>query len=237
MLMNSRDVIRSIALGAPRLSMTSERLPIRRIGPPLSPSVYRSIRSGVTQAHREMNLLRRRSPRWQGRTATDIAAYRPGFAVRPPGLLVVRAVLARNPPGRLSLWDGQLPDSALSRKNVQEYSKLSVLDVCRLSHSRLQIDHLAIHSEPVVSVDGGWSSDPFAPNWSLEHFKDEEIVLVDEAGTAVQLSPIGEVLVDLVRCTSTIWSAGGHEVRRPVFAAAGNHQNNGNQTPDAKAPA
>ena len=53
----------------------------------------------------------------------------------------------------------------------------------------------------------------------------------------IQLSPIGKVLVDLVRCTSTIWSAGGHEVRRPVFAAAGNHQNNGNQTPDAKAPA
>jgi hypothetical protein len=33
-------------------------------------------------------------------------------------------------------------------------------------------------------VDGGWFSDPFAPNWSLEHFKDEEIVLVDEADTA-----------------------------------------------------
>jgi hypothetical protein len=79
---------------------------------------------------------------------------------------------------------GELPVAPSSRKDAQEYSKLSVLDVYRLSHSRLQLDHLAIHSEPAVSVmvDGvRILLRRIGPG--LEHFKDEEIVLVDEAGT------------------------------------------------------
>lgn len=69
---------------------------------------------------------------------------------------------------------------------AREDAKLSVLDVCRLSHSRLQLDHLAIHSEPAVSVivDGlRILLRRIGPG--LEHFRDEEIVLVDEAGTLV----------------------------------------------------
>src|SRR5208282_2588937 len=67
--------------------------------------------------------------------------------------------------------------------------------VYRLWHSRLQLDHLAIHSEPAVSVmvDGLWillsGIDP-----GLEHFKDEEIVLVDETGIGHLAFEIGETL-------------------------------------------
>jgi len=43
-------------------------------------------------------------------------------------------------------------DEAASGAHAREDAKLSFLDVCRLSHSRLQLDHLAIHSEPTVSV-------------------------------------------------------------------------------------
>jgi hypothetical protein len=77
-------------------------------------------------------------------------------------------------------------DDAVRGAHAHEDAKLSVLDVCRLSHSRLQLDHLAIHSEPAVSVmvDGLRillrRIDP-----GPEHFRDEEIVLVDEAGTLV----------------------------------------------------
>src|ERR1017187_325292 len=71
---------------------------------------------------------------------------------------------------------------------------------------------------------GGWSSDPVSPNWPLEHVKDEEIELVDEPAV-----PMRKALV--VRCTSSIWPAGVHEARSPVFAGAGNHQNSRNQNP------
>src|SRR5665647_700057 len=70
-------------------------------------------------------------------------------------------------------------DEATGGAHPQEDAKLSVLDVCRLSHFRLQLDHLAIHSEPAVSVmvDGlGILLRRIDPG--LEHFKDEEIVLV-----------------------------------------------------------
>src|SRR5271157_4471922 len=80
-----------------------------------------------------------------------------------------------------------------SRLDVREDAKLSALDVCRLWHSRLQLDHLAIHSEPAVSVmvDGLRillrRIDP-----GLEHFQDEEIVLVDETGIGHLAFEIGE---------------------------------------------
>src|ERR1035438_10276004 len=69
------------------------------------------------------------------------------------------------------------------------------LDVCRLSHSRFQLDHVAIHSEPAVSVmvDGfGILLRRIGPG--LEHFKDEEIVLVDETGIGHLAFEIGETL-------------------------------------------
>ena len=72
---------------------------------------------------------------------------------------------------------------ASSRKNVREDAKRSALDVYRLWHSRLQLDHLAIHSEPATSamVDGfGVLLRRIGPG--LEHLKDEEIVFIDETG-------------------------------------------------------
>jgi hypothetical protein len=80
-------------------------------------------------------------------------------------------------------------DEAAGGAHAHADAKLSVLDVCRLSHSRLQLDHLAIHSEPAVSVmvDGLRillrRIDP-----GLENSRDEEIVLVDEAGTRAPYS-------------------------------------------------
>jgi hypothetical protein len=76
-----------------------------------------------------------------------------------------------------------LPHRPSSRENVREDVKLSALDVCRLWHSRLQLDHIAVDSKPAVSVmvDGLRillrRIDP-----GLEHFKDEEIVSFDETG-------------------------------------------------------
>jgi hypothetical protein len=37
-------------------------------------------------------------------------------------------------------------DEAAGGAHAHKDAKLSVLDVCRLSHSRLQLDHTAIHS-------------------------------------------------------------------------------------------
>jgi hypothetical protein len=74
-------------------------------------------------------------------------------------------------------------DEAASGTHAREDKKLSVLDICRLSHSRLQLDHLAIHSKPAVSVmvDGLRillrRIDP-----GLEPFRDEEIVRIDTMG-------------------------------------------------------
>ena len=65
----------------------------------------------------------------------------------------------------------------------------------RSCHSRLQLDHLAIHGEPAVSVmvDGLRillrRIDP-----GLDNLKDEEIVLVDETGIGHLAFEIGETL-------------------------------------------
>ena len=86
-------------------------------------------------------------------------------------------------------------DEAAGGAHAQEDAKLRVLDVCRLSHSRLQLDDLAIHSEPAVSVmvDGlRILLRRIGPG--LEHFKDEEIVLVDETGIGHLAFEIGETL-------------------------------------------
>jgi hypothetical protein len=77
----------------------------------------------------------------------------------------------------------------------QEDAKLSTVDPCRLWHSRLQLDHLAIHGEPAVSVmvDGPpILSRRIGP--SLEHFQDEEIVLIDQTGIRHLTFEIGETL-------------------------------------------
>src|ERR1039458_638956 len=73
--------------------------------------------------------------------------------------------------------------------------QLSVRDALRLWHFRLQLDHLAIHNEPTVSA----MVDRFrillrriGPG--LEHFKDKEIVLVDETGIGHLTFEIGEAL-------------------------------------------
>ena len=74
-------------------------------------------------------------------------------------------------------------NEAAGGAHAHEDAKFSVLDGCRLSHSRLQLDHLAIHSEPAVSVmvDGLRillrRIDP-----GLEPFRDEEIVRIDTMG-------------------------------------------------------
>src|ERR1017187_2876283 len=82
-----------------------------------------------------------------------------------------------------------------SRKSVHKDAKLSVLDVCRLSHSRFQLDHVAIHGDPAVSVMVDGFRVPLRRiDPGLEHFKDEEIVLVDETGIGHLAFEIGETL-------------------------------------------
>jgi hypothetical protein len=60
--------------------------------------------------------------------------------------------------------------------HAQKDAKVSVLDVCRLWHSRLQLDHFAIHGKPAVSVMvDGLRILLCGIGPGLEHFKDEEI--------------------------------------------------------------
>ena len=64
-----------------------------------------------------------------------------------------------------------------------------------LSHTRLQPDHLAIHSEPAVSVMVDCLQillRLICPG--LDHVKDEEIVLVDEMGIGHVAFEFGETL-------------------------------------------
>jgi hypothetical protein len=96
-------------------------------------------------------------------------------------------------------WSATLPltmeDLPFIQGNVPEDAKLSTFDVCRLWHSRLQLDHLAIYSEAAVSVmvDGlRILLHRIGPR--LEHFKDEEIVLVDEPRIGHLAFEIGETL-------------------------------------------
>jgi hypothetical protein len=61
----------------------------------------------------------------------------------------------------------------------------SVLDVCRLWHSRPKLDHLAIHSELAVSVMvDGLRIFLRLVGPGPKYFKDKEIVLVDEKVSA-----------------------------------------------------
>src|ERR1019366_486681 len=79
-------------------------------------------------------------------------------------------------------------------------------DVCGSWHFRLQLDHLAIHSEPAASamVDGFWILlRRIGPG--LEHLKDEEIVLVDETGICHLAFEIGKTLCHQRRYHALGW--------------------------------
>ena len=81
-----------------------------------------------------------------------------------------------------------------------------VVDVCRSWHSRLQLDHLAIYNELAVSemVDG-LRILLRRINPGLEHFKNEEVVLVDETSVGHLAFEIGKTLGHERRCHPLGW--------------------------------
>ena len=82
----------------------------------------------------------------------------------------------------------------------------SALDAGRLRHSRLQLDHLPIHGELAVSVMGDRlriQLRRIGPG--LEHFQDEETVLVDETGIYHLTFEIGEALCHQRRSHALRW--------------------------------
>jgi len=69
------------------------------------------------------------------------------------------------------------------------------VSMCQSGHSRLQLDHLAIHGEPSVPVMvDGLRILLRRVNPGFSHFQDEEVELVDETGIDYLAFEVGEAL-------------------------------------------